>query len=201
MWKWIVGVLVVILVLVMGTCYWGFRKLTSGGNSIEVIIKQSPERIFAMFTDPDSLRSWSSAAGQVGRTGTGALQVGDTLTSSLPMSSPTPNAPPSRVDRWVVRVVQAPTLFVLDGIVASDSIGKSKVMLSRRDSLVAMGDSTRIISTFTSPEIENLRAKAGDSGKKVARASMGVLEKLIATGARMGMEMDLQRLKTRLEKP
>ena len=38
MWKWIAGGVLVVVVVLAGTCYYGYQKLTEGGGSTVVMI-------------------------------------------------------------------------------------------------------------------------------------------------------------------
>ena len=67
MWKWIVGVLLVVVVALAGTGWYGYKKLTSGGDSAVVAVAATPERVSAAPPAPDPLQQW---AGE-GRPGSG----------------------------------------------------------------------------------------------------------------------------------
>ena len=38
MWKWILGILAVIILALFGTCYAGYRRVTSGGDTVSVVV-------------------------------------------------------------------------------------------------------------------------------------------------------------------
>ena len=79
MWKWMLGILAVILIVVAGTCFYGYKQLTGGGNSVSITMAGTPERIFAAIATPDSMALWMTASQIEGPFGKGLLAAGDTL--------------------------------------------------------------------------------------------------------------------------
>ena len=65
MWKWIAGGVLVLMVLVMGICYYGLKKFTEAGGSTVVMVGASPDRVFATLADPDSLSTWVDVGSMV----------------------------------------------------------------------------------------------------------------------------------------
>ena len=59
MWKWIHGGLAVLVVVLAGTCYYGYKQLTDGGDSITITIDATPERVFASIAIPIRCRPGS----------------------------------------------------------------------------------------------------------------------------------------------
>ena len=80
MWKWIAGSVLLVIVLLAGTCYYGYRKLTDGGGATVVMIGATPERVYASIADPDSLATWVDVGSTVTSSRHGLLEVGDSFT-------------------------------------------------------------------------------------------------------------------------
>ena len=74
-----------------------------------------------------------------------------------------------------------------------------QIFATRRDSLVATGDSTVVVSTIGSPMIDSLRNERGDSGGKLGGAVLDFSSKMLVSAFRVISERDLRRLKARLE--
>ncbi len=191
MWKWIVGVLLVVVVALAGTCWYGYKKLTSGGDSAVVTIAATPARVFASLADPDSMQQWMDEGVTVTATRHGMLAVGDTL--HVEQHNRTVSR--SQQYTWAVSEVTPAHLLVLE--MRNDSSGK--VFATRRDSLVAAGDSTIIITTITSPMMDSIRNVRGDSGGKVRGAAIDFTSKILVSAFRELSRQELERLKTRLE--
>jgi uncharacterized protein YndB with AHSA1/START domain len=190
MWKWIVGALLVLVVALFATCYTIFRKATAGGDTVTVAIAASPDRVWASLADPDSMPDWMNAGSDVIASHHGIVVVGDTLhiqqsTRGVKQQSLT----------WTVSEVTPGHLLVLQ--MRNDSTGL--VLASRRDSLVAAGDSTLIISTIGSPMIDSMRNERGDSGGKLGSFFLDMGSKALVAGFRALSKQDLLHLKARLE--
>lgn len=190
MWKWIVGGALVIVVLLAATCWFGYKKLTSGGDSATVAIAATPDRVFASLADPDSMAVWMTAGTQVTAPRHGVLAAGDTLH----VETSSPGRSHQRYT-WIVSEVAPGRLLALQ--MRADT--SSSVFATRRDSLVAAGDSTIIISTIASPMIDSLRTRRGDTGGKVGGALLDFGSKMLISAFRIVSEHDLKRLKARLE--
>jgi uncharacterized protein YndB with AHSA1/START domain len=189
MWKWIVGAAAVILVLLIGTCWYGYRKLTAGGDTASVAIAASPERVFASLADPDSMAAWMGAGSRVTAPHHGLLAVGDTLRVETAADSR------SRQQYiWIVNDVMPDRLLVLQ--MRSDTGG---VFATRRDSLVPRGDSTIIYSTIASPMIDSMRTQRGDTGSRMRGALLNFGSKVLISAFRLASENELKHLKARLE--
>ena len=189
MWKWIVGAAVLVVVLLVGTCWYGYKKLTSGGDSATVTIAATPDRVFASLADPDSMVVWMGGGSKVAAPHHGMLREGDTLH----IETGTPGRSQQQYI-WVVGEVAPPRLLVLQ--MRSDTSG---VFATRRDSLVASGDSTTIISTIASPMIDSMRTQRGDTGGRVGGALLNFGSKVLIAAFRIVSEHELKRLKARLE--
>lgn len=188
MWKWILGSILVLFVLLAGTCYFGYRKLASGGNTASVTIAGSVDRIFAALASPDSISQWMGSGTVTGPLGHGMLAPGDTL--RLTNSDRRGNRTNSM---WIVREVSAPSLLVM--AMTADS---GSVMMIRRDSLTQRGDSTAITSTFQSPLMDSVRNVVRDSSRGGAKL-VGVAQNLMVGVLRAATEAELQKLKGHVE--
>jgi len=188
MWKWIGGILLVLVLCLVGASWLGYQKLTSGGDAATVTIAGSPERIFAALANHDSLASWWVLKGQPGPTGHGPIAVGDPLPVQVPQSSSR-----QRFSRWVTDEVVPGKLLVLS--LRNDSAGL--VVAVQRDSLVSLGDSTQVISTISSPLMDNLRSQNG--AEKAPGALTDMSSKLVVSAMRIQSKLELTRLKNHIE--
>jgi hypothetical protein len=183
MWKWIGGILLLIVLCLAGAMWAGYRKLTSGGDAAAVTIAGSPERVFAALANHDSLASWYVFKGQPTPTGHGPLAVGDSLPAQTPRSG-------SRGSKWVADEVVPGKLLVLS--LHRDT--NRAVIAVRRDSLVSLGDSTEIISTISSPMMDSFRSPSENKAGLVGASS-----KILISGMRIQSKIELARLKNHIE--
>jgi hypothetical protein len=183
MWKWIGGILLLIVLCLAGAMWAGYRKLTSGGDVAAVTIAGSPERVFAALANHDSLASWYVFKGQPTPTGHGPLAVGDSLPAQTPRSG-------SRGSKWVADEVVPGKLLVLS--LHRDT--NRAVIAVRRDSLVSLGDSTEIISTISSPMMDSVRSQSDNKAGLVGASS-----KILISGMRIQSKIELARLKNHIE--
>lgn len=190
MLKWIGGCLVLVVVGVGAAMWWGYRKLdTFAANpSATATIDASPSRVFASLANADSMTEWKVEGLGIRSSRRGLLRVGDTIHAQTSRASD--NRPQRSI--WVVSAVTPNQLLVLE--MRNDS---GLVMASRRDSLVARGESTLVVSTFAAPGFDSLRTTRGDSGAE--SKMLGVATKLLIGGMRMQSNVELGRLKARIE--
>ncbi len=193
MWKWIAGGVLLLVVLVAGTCYYGLRKLTEGGGSAVVMIGANPDRVFASLADPDSLTTWVDVGSMVSSPRHGLLQAGDSFRIARPARKAGIGGD---ITTWrVVESVPGRSLMLR---LANDSLRKVAI-ISRYDSLSVVGDSTRLSTTYGAESMDSTRLSTKDGGKPES-AVLGFAQKLIVAGLRLATETDLQRLKARVEK-
>jgi uncharacterized protein YndB with AHSA1/START domain len=189
MWKWIVGAALVLVVLLVGVCWSGYRRLTAGGDAVAVSIGAPPAKIFASLANADSMAVWMSAGSTVTASHKGMLVVGDTVHVEQM----------ARARReqytWTVAALVPDQLLVLE--MRSDTSGQA--VATQRDSLVQRGDSTDVISTIGSPLIDSLRQRHGDSAARVPGAILEMSSKVLTSALRLRSEQELHRLKARLE--
>ena len=182
MLKWIGGCLVLVVVLIAGGSWFAMRSMRNSlgpDGSARVTIAAPPQRIYASMSNGDSLKTWMAQGSTVTIWHGGPLVVGDSikveLRRSLGMSQP-PMI-------WIVREL------VPDRIVALElTQGAGRAIGVRRDSLVAAGDSTVVVSIVTS--------SLNDSTKSSAA---GVAGDMVLSMFRLQSKLELQSLKARLE--
>lgn len=195
MWRWIAIILIVIVVALAGTCYVGYRRLTAGGDTVVTMVPGTPARAFMRLTDRDSLRQWMPEGTTTSPEGHGALVVGDTIRVALPTRRETPTG--RSVQVWVVREVMAPEILAVEGI-EFDQGGLPHPAFTRRDSLYAVGDSTRIVSTFVGvPMMTSAAESAATSGRPGAGRMLGAAERLRLGASRLLWQNQLHRLASR----
>ncbi len=192
MWKWIAGGVAVLLLLLIGTCYWGLKKFSEGGGSSVVMIGASPDRVFASLADPDSLTTWVDVGSMVASSRHGLLQAGDSFRIARPARK---SGVGGDITTWrVVESVPGRSLMLR---IANDSLGKVAI-ISRYDSLSIVGDSTRLSTTYGAETLDSTRLSTKGGGKTES-AVLGFAQKLIVAALRLATETDLQRLKARVE--
>lgn len=193
MWRWIgVGVLVIIILLI-GTCWYGFQKFTAGGGATQVAIGGSADRVWAALDHLDSVRTWATGDSIEPLTGPGPLVAGDSFIAR-PRNG--------RADRPLVivwKVVEAVPGRARLLEARDDSTGQ--VLIHRRDSLVAVGDSTVLYTSFSMPLADSARAASerGGKGGGVSGFLLNTTARMMVAAMRTQAEFDLQRLKARLE--
>jgi uncharacterized protein YndB with AHSA1/START domain len=187
MWKWIVGA-VVLVVLIIGSGMWyGFRKmsqLASGDSTVTMTIGGTPERVFASLASGDSIGDWM-VGGRVHPSRSGALRKGDTLYVEQRDTTR------SRRMSWVVGDVTPGKAFNIQ--LVADTV--NMVAISRRYTVLGQGDSTVVFSTVTSPMMDSL--KRTEKGKGSAMLEFG--SKMMVGAMRMQNQMELKQLKARVE--
>jgi hypothetical protein len=190
MLKWILGIVLVIIVAVMGTCWYGYTKITEGGGTTAVTVATTPERAWQYFTMPDSFSTWQDSSTAVRFSTDSALAVGDTVW----LESREQSASNTRQRMmWVLERAEAPRLLVW---AARDDSTRVEIV-RRTDSLVAVGDSVRLVSSFTSPVMDSIRVN--DSVGGMGSRLLSGAGKMAAGAMRLLAERDLARLKARLE--
>jgi len=189
MWKWILGGVLVVIVLLVGTCWYGFRKFTAGGGDTSITIAGTTDAIWASLDDLDSLRIWATGDSLVGEVGHGPLVVGDSFVAR-PRQDVRDHP---LVMIWTVLASDPGRTRVLE---ARDDSTR-RVLIRRHDSLAVTGDSTTLFTRFTMPLADSLDStgQSGGLGGALLRSSA----KLMVSAMRVQAEFDLQRLKARVE--
>jgi hypothetical protein len=195
MLKWILGCLGVAVIVVCFAAWYGYRQLKNfakDGPASTVTIGAPPSRVFASLADPDSMKEWRSEGLGIRSSRHGLLAVGDSVEVESSSSSSTSNRR-SR-STWVVTAMIPDVLLALE--VRSDSTRSTVFM--RRDSLVSVGDSTQVFSSFTAPMLDSLQRKS-DSKGRAAGAVMGMASNVMIAALRVMSEQELKRLKRHFE--
>ena len=188
--KWILGIVAVLVVGVMGTCWYGYTKLTGGGGVATVTVASTPERAWGYFTTPDSFRVWQDSGATVRFSNDSALAVGDTVW----LEDREQRVSTTRQQMmWVLERMEEPHRLVW----AARSDSSQVEIVRRTDSLVAVGDSVRLVSSFTSPAMDSIGTS--DSVGGFGQRLMSGAGKMAAGAMRMLAERDLAKLKARLE--
>jgi hypothetical protein len=181
MLKWIGGCLVLVVVLIAGGSWFAMRSMRNSlapDGSVRVSIAASPQRVYASMGDGDSLKTWMAQGSTVTTWRGGPLVVGDSIKVELRRSLGMSQTPMT----WHVREL------VPDRVIALSVSQGGRPIGVRRDSLVAAGDSTVIVSVLTS--------SLNDSTKSSAA---GVAGDMVLSMFRLQSKLELQSLKARLE--
>jgi hypothetical protein len=193
MWRWILGIIVIVILGLVGTCYAGYRRLTSGDNIVTTPVPYDARHAFALLSDRDSLIEWLPDGTTATPAGHGALRVGDTIRVAAPARR---NVSTGRaVQVWVVREVKAPAVIAIEGI-EFDPGGLPHTGFTRRDSIVAAGDSSHIVSTFVGFPLLS-QSESAASGSAVTASLLGAADRVRLGAARMMWQGQLQRLVAR----
>jgi hypothetical protein len=191
MWRWVLGIIAFVILALMGTCYAGYRRITSGGNTVVATVPGSPARTFTMLTNRDSLLDWMPEGTTAKPEHHGALQVGDTV--RVAATTRRQGASGRAVQVWIVREVKVPDIFAIEAL-EFDPGGIPHRAFTRRDSVFASGDSTRIISTFVAAPLLTGAESAAASGSAVAGPLLGVAERMRVGASKMQWQNQLQQL-------
>ncbi len=142
MWKWIGGILLAVVVLVMGAAWWGFHKISSGfepDGSVKVTIAATPARVFSSLSDADSAATWMAGGSTVYTGKHGTLVPGDSIRISMRAVGGMSGRPVT----WKIAEV-VPGQVVVRQLDSPDP--RHKFTVVRRDSVAQVGDSTVVIS-------------------------------------------------------
>ena len=181
MLKWIGGCLVLVVVLFAGGSWFAMRSMRDSlgpDGSARVSIAASPARVYASMSNGDSLKTWMAPGNTVTTWRNGPLVVGDSIKVEMRRSLGSQTAM-----TWRVREL------VPDRVVTLDLMqGSGRPVAVRKDSLVAAGDSTIVVSLVTSIP--------GDSTKS---STSGLAGDMMVSMFRLQAKLELQSLKARLE--
>ena len=194
MLKWIIGVLLVLVAAVVGTCWVGYVKLTEGGNTTAVTIATTPERAWAYLADPDSLVRWQDSTGgvRVWSDSAAGLALGDSMWIGRLQET---TGDVRRDMAWVV------TRLVPNSVVAWAAIDDSSgvAFMHRTDSLTVLGDSVEVRITYQATLFDSLRTS--DSVGGLTGRLLGGTSAVMVSAMRLSSEGHLARLKALLERP
>jgi uncharacterized protein YndB with AHSA1/START domain len=200
--KWLVGCLAVAIV-VGGTLVWfgvrKFREFTGAPPIVVVMIQAPSERVFATLADPDSMKVWRSVT-DVRSSRSGRLRVGDTLHTRIPTVSMPQQDARMPVDSAYQPNTEIVTELVPNRLLVLSMVGDNSgaPMMVRRDSLVALGDSTEVVTSFALPGSASMRERI-DSTSATERRLLEMSLQLVLTVARVQAKMEHRRLKARIE--
>jgi uncharacterized protein YndB with AHSA1/START domain len=192
MWKWIGGCLLVVVALIAAASWWGYQAMQqqmSPDGSTSVTIGASSPRVFASLGNGDSVLTWMAQGNRISTSRHGPLIPGDTLRIEMRRSI---GVSPQAMS-WVVTRVVPDTLLALELKGGKDN----RVLMQRRDSLIAMGDSTRVVSNVVSPLVDGAPATGADG--KSSEGNSGFTANLMLSMFRMQAKLELQSLKARIE--
>jgi hypothetical protein len=194
MWKWLGGCLILVAVLVAIAMIWGYRMLKESlapdGSAI-VTIGAPATRVFASIAHGDSAATWMAQGSTVLPSRHGPLVPGDTLR----IETQTRIAAARQTMTWRVKEIVPNQLRVLE--LLSDST--HGVLATRRDSLAAVGDSTRVVTKILSSMIDSVKAGQKKTTGK-SRDGLGpVPPDFLLAMFRIESKLELERLKGRIE--
>jgi hypothetical protein len=196
--KWVLGALAAVVVLIGCVAWFGYRKLQQFATlpPVSTVTIAAPAgRVFASLASGDSLSTWMLTPSEVSSAHDGLLKVGDTIRSEPLGKMPDRTREAlAQNNTWVV------TALVPDKLVAMEKhiVGRrGDVGIQRRDSLIAIGDSTRIVSTFSSASMDSLGIDPA-TGRRGAVADMAV--KVMMGAMRMQGDLEHSRMKDHIER-
>jgi uncharacterized protein YndB with AHSA1/START domain len=185
MLKWVVGIVLALVLLVAGSCWYTYRNLTREGTVATVTVRATPEHVWALLTEPDSIRSWYDTAATVSFSTDSTLAVGDSI-----ILRSTGSTRPGSGLVMVLDRAERPSLLVWG--MRGDSV--ERVILERTDSIVAQGDSVRIVSVSSTPAITAMTDSLGGFSRRL----VGAGSRMAAGGMRMMVQRQLEALRDRL---
>lgn len=190
MLKWIAGIALGLVLLVIGTCWYGYSKITGGGDTATVHVAVSAERGWAYISDPDSMAIWYESSAAITPRGSGPLAPGDTL--RIRSSGSTPGT--TQETAWLVESVDAPRR------ISYATMGDSTTPILRREDAIipATGDSVAITSRIMLPDFS---ASVGDSAGRGTERMLEATGKIMTAAMRIAEQQRLERLKKYLEGP
>lgn len=96
-------IFLVVVVVVAGFIWWGYRAVTASGDTASVNVAIPAERAWTLISVPESLAMYADRNTTITSSGTGALAIGDTL--RIRTVSPTGSEDGYT---WIVSAVEAP---------------------------------------------------------------------------------------------
>jgi uncharacterized protein YndB with AHSA1/START domain len=188
-WKILGGLLIgAVLIFVVGGyfVYKKVRDMSSGPAVVEVTIAAPPERVFATLAGADSVALWMAGANALDAHG-GLLRPGDLISVRADGHS---SSAAGAEFHWRVSGVVPGTVLARE---LRPDTGTS-IMVTRRDSIVARGDSTAVITTFSAPGFAG-----ADTSKATQSSVASMAARVLLMGFTAGASSDLKRLKRHIE--
>ena len=159
-------------------------------GSVRVAIAATPERVFGTMANADSVSKWIGQGNTVSVSQPGVFIPGSRIRIQLRSTAGLPQEPME----WVVREV-VPNQLVVRELVTD----KGQRAALRRDSLIARGDSTIVMSRTVSPLVDSVVADR-DRKKGTTKGGMaGVTGDLMVSMFRFQSKIELQTLKAHIE--
>lgn len=183
MLKWIGGCLVLVIVLIAAASFWAMRTMKSSlapDGSATVTIAATPSRVFASLANGDSVGAWMAPGNSITTAKHGPLAPGDSIRIQLKAALGMTQPP---ITWHVVQVV--PDQLLVLRMVGGSTKGLTAI---RRDSLVAKGDATSIVSSLTSATLDSLR-----------KDKSNVTGDMMLSMLRIQSKVELDMLKARIE--
>lgn len=178
MWKWIGGILLLVIVLVMGAAWWGYQKVASSfspDGSVRVAIAATPARVFTSLSDADSAATWMAGGSTVFTGKHGTFVPGDSIRIEMRSVGGMRGRPVT----WKVAEV-VPGQAIAWQLASPDP--KHKFTAVRRDSIAQLGDSTVVVSKVTS-----------------TTPATGTSEQMVLSMFKVQSKLELMSLKARIE--
>jgi uncharacterized protein YndB with AHSA1/START domain len=182
MLKWLGGCLVIVIVLIGVGSWYAMRTIRQSlepDGSARVTIAASPQRIYSSLSNGDSAATWRATGNAVTASRRGPFSIGDSIRIEMKGSLGVGQRPIV----WHVRELKP------DQVVAMDLMNEAgtHAIAMRRDSLVANGDSTVVISAIYPMLPDSVQARGGVAGD------------MMMSMFRMQSKLELQSLKARIE--
>ncbi len=194
MWKWFGGCLLLLAVLVAAAMMFGYRMMReslSPDGSASVMIGATPSRVFASMAHGDSVSKWMSQGNTEVRARQGLLVPGDVLRFELRSRIPGPRQAMS----WRVKELVQDRLIVLELLTNRSQ----PIAATRRDSIAAVGDSTRVVSRIEALTVAPMRDPGDRAAEKARNAPGGMAPDFLLSMFRMESKLYLMLLKDHIE--
>lgn len=176
MWKWIGGILLLVIVCVMGAAWWGYRKIAGTfepDGSVRVAIAAPSDRVFASLSNADSAETWMAGGSKVSTGKHGPFGLGDSI-------------------RIEIKAVGSgrPVTWKISNVVPGKSISMElhspdpghPFVATRRDSVSQIGDSTIVVDRITA-----------------SPPATGTAEQMMMSMFKVQSKVELMALKARIE--
>ena len=182
MLKWLGGCLLIAIVLIGVGSWYAMRSIRESlepDGTARVTIAASPQRIYSSLSNGDSAATWRATGSTVTTSRRGPFAIGDSVRIEVKGSLGVGQRPIV----WHVRELKP------DQVIAMDLMNETgtHVIATRRDSLVANGDSTVVISAIYTMLPDSVQNRAGVAGD------------MMMSMFRMQSKLELQSLKARIE--
>ena len=155
------------------------RESLEPDGSARVMIAAAPQRIYSSLSDGDSAVTFRATGSAVTASRKGPLAIGDSIRIEMKGSLGVGQRPIV----WTIRELKPGQLVAMDLMNET----RTHTIATRRDSLVAIGDSTMVISSIGTSLPDSVHARAGMAGD------------MMMSMFRIQSKLELQSLKARIE--